>query len=111
MGKHTFIAPYGTFKCKNNDEILISIQNNREFEKFCKNILKKESLHKNLKFKNNPERYKNRVELDEIITKCFSKYSKDEIQKSWTEKVLLMLFLTILQICLITNFSKMKMLL
>ena len=29
--KHTFIAPYGTFKCKNNDEILISIQNNREF--------------------------------------------------------------------------------
>ena len=24
--KHTFIAPYGTFKCKNNDEILISIQ-------------------------------------------------------------------------------------
>ena len=79
--KHTFIAPYGTFKCKNNDEILISIQNNREFEKFCKNILKKESLHKNLKFKNNPERYKNRVELDEIITKCFSKYSKDEIQK------------------------------
>ena len=79
--KHTFIAPYGTFKCKNNDEILISIQNNREFEKFCKNILKKESLHKNPKFKNNPERYKNRVELDEIITKCFLKYSKDEIQK------------------------------
>ena len=79
--KHTFIAPYGTFKCKNNDEILISIQNNREFEKFCKNILKKESLHKNLKFRNNPERYKNRVELDKIITKCFSKYSKDEIQK------------------------------
>ena len=48
--KHTFIAPYGTFKCKNNDEILISIQNNREFEIFCKNILKKESLHKNPKF-------------------------------------------------------------
>ena len=79
--KHTFIAPYGTFKCKNNDEILISIQNNREFEIFCKNILKKESLHKNPKFKNNPERYKNRVELDEIITKCFLRYSKDKIQK------------------------------
>ena len=84
--KHTFIAPYGTFKCKNNDEILISIQNNREFEKFCKKILKKESLHKNPKFKNNPERYKNRVELDEIITKCFSKYLKDEIQKKLNQE-------------------------
>ena len=79
--KHTFIAPYGTFKCKNNDEILISIQNNREFEIFCKNILKNDNLHKNPKFRNNPDRYKNRIELDEIITNCFLRYSKNEIQK------------------------------
>ncbi len=79
--KHTFIAPYGVFKCKNNQEILISIQNNREFEVFCEKILKNKSLSKNPKFNNNPNRYNNKSELDKIITNCFLKYTKDYLQK------------------------------
>ena len=79
--KHSFIAPYGTYKCKNNDEILISIQNNREFEVFCKKILKNQNLFKNPKFQDNPNRYKNRHELDKIINSCFLKYTKEELQE------------------------------
>ena len=79
--KHSFIAPYGIFKCKNNDEILISIQNNREFEVFCKKILKNQNLFKNPKFQDNPNRYKNRHELDKIINSCFLKYTKEELQE------------------------------
>ena len=79
--KHSFIAPYGTFKCKNNEEILISIQNNREFEIFCKKILKNQNLFKNPKFQDNPNRYKNRNELDEIISSFFLKYTQKEMQK------------------------------
>ena len=38
-------------------------------------------MFKNPKFQDNPNRYKNRNELDEIINSCFLKYTKKEIQK------------------------------
>ena len=79
--QHTFIAPYGMFKCKNDEEILISIQNNREFEVFCKKILNNMSLFKDPKFNNNPNRYKNKIELEKVINNCFLQYSKEELQK------------------------------
>ena len=63
-------------------------------------------MHKNPKFKNNPERYKNRVELDEIITKCFSKYSKDEIQKKLDQEGIANALLNDIADLSNTNFSK-----
>ena len=38
-------------------------------------------MFKNPKFQDNPNRYKNRNELDEIINSCFLKYTKKELQK------------------------------
>jgi len=37
--KHSFIAPYGAFRCANGALILISVQNNREFIAFCEQVL------------------------------------------------------------------------
>ena len=79
--KHSFIAPYGAYECRDGKKILLSIQSNREFEQFCKNVLVKPELAKNKKFLNNPERFKNRVELDKIINDFFKNFDISKIEE------------------------------
>jgi len=78
--KHALISPYGVYNCEDNGKILLSIQNNREFMVFCNNVLKQPSLTKDQKYIDNPSRNKNRVELDNIINKVFSKLKISEVE-------------------------------
>ena len=70
--QHSFIAPYGAFTCKSGKQVLLSIQNNREWAAFCKIVLDKVDLIKDVRFHNNAERYKNRILLDQIVNEAFS---------------------------------------
>lgn len=76
---HSFVAPYGAFKTKDKKNILLSIQNNREWESFCVSVLKSVELVKNQKFKTNVERYKNKSELEKIISDIFIQYNKKSL--------------------------------
>ena len=73
---HSFVAPYGAFITKDEKSILLSIQNNREWESFCICVLKAADLVNNKKFKTNVARYKNKIELDQVISDVFKKYNK-----------------------------------
>jgi formyl-CoA transferase len=77
--QHGFIAPYGAFICKNEEQVLLSIQNNREWAEFCSIVLQQPELIDDIRFCSNPERFKNRVELDALVNKCFSKYDKKSV--------------------------------
>ena len=77
--KHTFIAPYGAFACGDGQHVLISVQNDREFTALCRDVLNRPELPQDAKFSTNPARYKNRCELDSIVTACFGEGSSDEI--------------------------------
>jgi len=79
--QHGFIAPYGAFNCKNEEQVLLSIQNNREWAEFCSFVLQQPELIDDIRFCNNPERFNNRVELDALVNKCFSKYDKKAVIK------------------------------
>jgi formyl-CoA transferase len=76
---HSFVAPYGAFKTKDKKNILLSIQNNREWESFCVSVLKSVELVNNQKFKTNIERYKNKSELEKIISDIFIRYNKKSL--------------------------------
>ena len=76
---HSFVAPYGAFKTKDKKNILLSIQNNREWESFCVSVLKSVELVSNQKFKTNVERYKNKSELEKIISDIFIQYNKKSL--------------------------------
>ena len=76
---HSFVAPYGAFKTKDKKNILLSIQNNREWESFCVRVLKSADLVNNQKFKTNVERYKNKSELEKIISDIFIRYNKQSL--------------------------------
>lgn len=77
--KHSFIAPYGAYECGDKKKILISIQSNREFEVFCEKVLLQPKLAQKERFLNNPNRFKNRIELDDIISKFFKNFSISEV--------------------------------
>ena len=77
--QHSFIAPYGSFNCKGGKQILLSVQNNREWAVLCEYILKQPELIKDSKFQDNPERYQNRMIVDQIVNACFSKMDISEV--------------------------------
>ena len=81
---HSFVAPYGAFKTKDKKNILLSIQNNREWESFCVSVLKSVELVSNQKFKTNVERYKNKSELEKIISDIFIQYDKKSLINNLT---------------------------
>ena len=76
---HSFVAPYGAYHCRDGRQVMLSIQNDREFTDFCVQVLKQPELAADPRFKHNPERYQNREALADIINAVFSSYDKDEI--------------------------------
>jgi itaconate CoA-transferase len=83
---HPSIAPYGAFMSKCGKKILISIQNEREWEQLCASVLMLKNLANDNRFKKPTDRINNRIELDTIISKEFLKYDKDILLKRLRNK-------------------------
>ena len=75
---HTFVAPYGAFDASDG-QVLISIQNNREWRGFCESVLGQPGLGDDPRFADNPDRVANRDELTAIINAVFSRYDTDTL--------------------------------
>ncbi len=69
--QHSFIAPYGAFSCKGGAQVLLSVQSNREWVVFCADVLGQPELTDDPRFRDNPDRYANRAELDAIVNATF----------------------------------------
>ena len=67
---HPSICPYGAFKTADGKIILISIQNEREWKRFCTDIL--EDSDYSAKFPDNQTRVKNRKEVDDFVKRIIS---------------------------------------
>jgi len=78
---HPTIAPYGAYECRGGQTILISIQNEREWRRLCRDVMDQSYLLDNPKFGSNVNRVKNRVELDKIINSVFGQYNLEELIK------------------------------
>lgn len=77
--QHGFVAPYGAFTCKQGAQVLLSIQNNREWRAFCETVLLQPELVDDDRFVANPERYTNRKELDKIINTTFANLDRQDV--------------------------------
>jgi crotonobetainyl-CoA:carnitine CoA-transferase CaiB-like acyl-CoA transferase len=70
--RHPSIAPYGAFNCKDGKAVLLSIQSEREWLRFCGEVLGQPELATDRRFATNMDRAKNAAELDSIISKVLS---------------------------------------
>ena len=77
--KHSFIAPYGAFECRDGAQVLISVQSNREFAALCRQVLQRPELPEDPRFSENPERYAHRDALDAIVADCFAQFTAAEM--------------------------------
>lgn len=77
--QHSFVAPYGAFTCQAGAQILLSIQNNREWAAFCDIVLQRPDLTDDPGFAENPARHANRAVLDDLINGVFAKLPRADV--------------------------------
>ena len=76
---HPTIAPYGAYRCGDGRQILLSIQNEREWQRLCSDVLGQPDLPENPKFSSNVSRVTHRADLDAILNNVFNAHSVDEM--------------------------------
>ena len=70
---HPSIAPYGAFVAADGKAIVISIQNEREWQRFCANILGDAALARDPRFVDGPRRVAHRPELEALVAAAFKR--------------------------------------
>ena len=76
---HATIAPYGPFRTGDGSTVFLSVQNEREFGRFCETVLGDASLARDPRFSTSPARLANRPRLHEHIDGVFSRLTADEV--------------------------------
>ena len=65
--RHASIAPYGPFESADGTPVLVGIQNEREWTRFCRDVLGAPALAADPRFASNTDRVANRDALEEIV--------------------------------------------
>ena len=83
--KHPSIAPYGGFTCADGRDIVISIQNEREWADFCRIVLRRPDLLADERCQNNATRVKHRDFVDGTVADIFDQVPSGEMIDRLTE--------------------------
>jgi crotonobetainyl-CoA:carnitine CoA-transferase CaiB-like acyl-CoA transferase len=76
---HATIYPYGPFKAGDGKTVMLGLQNEREWVKFCETVLENSALAQDERFDRNFKRNEKRTELLEIIDACFNKLTSEQL--------------------------------
>ena len=76
---HATIYPYGPFKAGDGGTVMLGLQNEREWAKFCDVVLENPALAHDERFDQNFKRNEKREELLAIIDQCFSKLTTEQV--------------------------------
>jgi formyl-CoA transferase len=77
---HAAISPYGVFKTRDGGDILISIQNDREWRVLAEKVLGDASLGSDPRFATNTQRVANRPETDGIVARVFARHDAKALE-------------------------------
>ncbi|MEU1534213.1 CaiB/BaiF CoA transferase family protein [Streptomyces fagopyri] len=69
--RHATIAPYGTYPTADGEDVLLSIQNEREWVALCERFLERPDLVQDPRFATGPDRVTHRDALDTIVAERF----------------------------------------
>jgi formyl-CoA transferase len=76
---HAAIAPYGVFKSKDGADILISIQNDREWRVLADKVLGDAALGTNPTFATSIQRVAHRADTDTAVSAAFARHDVAEL--------------------------------
>ena len=75
---HASIAPYGAYAAGDGKLVMISVQNDDEWVRFCTTVLQSAEIARDPKFSTNTDRVSHREALDEFIRKALAPINKEE---------------------------------
>ena len=78
---HATIVPYGPFRARDGATIFLSVQNEREFDRFCEVVLKKKDLVTDRRFASAPARMLHRDAMHQEIENVFSTLSAAQVDE------------------------------
>jgi crotonobetainyl-CoA:carnitine CoA-transferase CaiB-like acyl-CoA transferase len=76
---HATIVPYGPFSAGDGGTVFLSIQNEREFARFCDVVLAHPALKADPRFSSGPDRLENREAVHSEVERVFSKLTTSEL--------------------------------
>ena len=76
---HATIVPYGPFQAGDGGTVFLSVQNEREFERFCERVLGDKRLASDARYASGPARLANREALHAEIERVFSRLTAAEV--------------------------------
>ncbi|PYR99347.1 MAG: carnitine dehydratase [Acidobacteria bacterium] len=76
---HAAIAPYGPFESGDQKRVFLGVQNEREWERFCRVVLQRRELATDPRFDSGSRRVANRRDLHVTIEEVFSRLTASEI--------------------------------
>jgi crotonobetainyl-CoA:carnitine CoA-transferase CaiB-like acyl-CoA transferase len=76
--RHATVVPYGLYPCSDG-AVNFAIQNDREFARFCREVLARPELAEDARFATNTGRVRNRCELEGMIEECFGHRTRSEV--------------------------------
>ncbi len=78
---HATIAPYGPVRCGDGYDVIVAIQNQREWERFCSRILRDASLSADARFSTVAARVEHRAELDVLVGAACALRTRDALER------------------------------
>ena len=76
---HATIVPYGPFEAGDGETVFLSIQNEREFARFCETVLGNPQLARDPRYASGPARRDNREALHAEIARVFSRLTAAQV--------------------------------
>ncbi|MEM7133926.1 MAG: CaiB/BaiF CoA-transferase family protein [Chloroflexota bacterium] len=76
---HAAIAPYGLFPTGDGQTVMLGIQNEREWARFCEDVLSKPEMIRDERFASNSSRVANRQAMRQEIEAIFTQLTAEEI--------------------------------
>jgi itaconate CoA-transferase len=77
--RHATIDPYGPYTAGDGKVVYLGLQNEREWARFCADVLQEPGLATDSRFSSNPRRVEHRRELDALITAAFSGLTAEQV--------------------------------
>ena len=76
---HASIVPYGRFSAADGKDVMMGIQNEREWARFCEQVLGRPELAQDPRFSSNSRRLQNREPLLAIVREVFGSMSAEAL--------------------------------
>jgi crotonobetainyl-CoA:carnitine CoA-transferase CaiB-like acyl-CoA transferase len=76
---HATIYPYGPFPAGDGGTVMLGLQNEREWVRFCAEVLERPALAEDPRFQGNAARTKARDALQALIVEAFSALTTDQV--------------------------------